>query len=163
MITDIVLSTISLPFRILSNLLRFLFSILGIPFPQLQYTRLTRPRPPTLTRAHDAWIRELEEETGAVCISTYQQRTAQASGAQAGPSTATLTKTHAGRNVDEKVLPDFMPGTYEEFLKACERELKVGCVILVSEEHDDVAEFKRCLSFQCITVLPCNLRFAALR
>jgi FAS-associated factor 2 len=42
-----------------------------------------------------------------------------------------------------KWLPDFTVGTYEDALRTCEREAKIGCVILVSEEHDDVAEFKR--------------------
>ena len=62
-----------------------------------------------------------------------------ASGAEAGPSTA----SRSGLSQAEKVLPDFMFGTYEAFLRACEREMKIGLVVLVSEEHSDVPEFKR--------------------
>jgi FAS-associated factor 2 len=32
---------------------------------------------------------------------------------------------------------------YEEFLKVCQDEARLGCVMLVTDEHDDVAEFKR--------------------
>jgi FAS-associated factor 2 len=46
-----------------------------------------------------------------------------------------------------KILPDFTLGSYEEVLRLCQREAKVACVILVSEEHDDVTEFKRCGRF----------------
>ncbi|THH01011.1 hypothetical protein EW026_g1611 [Hermanssonia centrifuga] len=44
-----------------------------------------------------------------------------------------------------RVLPDFFIGSYESFVKACakETEPKIGCAVLVSDEHDDVAEFKR--------------------
>jgi len=42
-----------------------------------------------------------------------------------------------------KILPDFFDGTYEEVLNACQKEGRVVCVIIVSAEHDDVAEFKR--------------------
>jgi FAS-associated factor 2 len=42
-----------------------------------------------------------------------------------------------------KLLPDFTLGSYEEILRLCQREAKIACVIMVSEEHDDVTEFKR--------------------
>lgn len=51
-----------------------------------------------------------------------------------------------GREIGEdgrKLLPDFLLGSYEDLLKICERDAKIGCVILVSEEHDNVKEFKR--------------------
>ncbi len=43
----------------------------------------------------------------------------------------------------DKLLPDFFLGAYEEFARTCQRELKIGCVVIVSDEHDDDAEFKR--------------------
>ncbi|KAJ3522814.1 hypothetical protein NM688_g8821 [Phlebia brevispora] len=44
-----------------------------------------------------------------------------------------------------RVLPDFFIGSYESFARQCgkDSEPRIGCVVLVSEEHDDVAEFKR--------------------
>jgi len=45
--------------------------------------------------------------------------------------------------VNFKILPDFFDGTYEEVLDVCQKEGRIACVILVSAEHDDVAEFKR--------------------
>ncbi|KAI0746339.1 hypothetical protein C8Q80DRAFT_767238 [Daedaleopsis nitida] len=42
-----------------------------------------------------------------------------------------------------KVLPDFFLGEYEEFARMCQRDVKIGCIIIVSDEHDDDAEFKR--------------------
>ena len=42
-----------------------------------------------------------------------------------------------------KILPDFMLGSYEEMLRVCKKDARIGCVVLVSEEHDDVSEFKR--------------------
>ena len=49
----------------------------------------------------------------------------------------------------ECVLPDFFIGSYEEFARTCARENdpKIGCVIIVSEEHDDDVEFKRFVWF----------------
>jgi FAS-associated factor 2 len=70
------------------------------------------------------------------------------SGTDAGPSNLT-PRTRASANDGQvfedgrKLLPDFALGSYEEILRMCQRETKIACVILVSEEHDDVAEFKR--------------------
>lgn len=136
-------------------------------------------------RDPDAWVRELEEETGAISITRYtkQGNTTAATAVQPGPSTLTARTTNAaalnalfaealaGRaststsyppdagadaNLNSengigiggggrKVLPAFFAGTYEEALRTCEREARVGCVVLVSEEHDDTREFKRCV------------------
>ena len=70
------------------------------------------------------------------------------SGTDAGPSS--LTSRTGASAVDggvfedgRKLLPDFTLGRYEEILRLCQREAKIACVILVSEEHDDVTEFKR--------------------
>jgi hypothetical protein len=62
----------------------------------------------------------------------------------AGPSNLT---SRAGVSADDgvvfkevrKLLPDFTLGSYERFLKIFQRREDV---ILVSDEHDDVTEFK---------------------
>ncbi|KAJ6567659.1 hypothetical protein DFH09DRAFT_1261410 [Mycena vulgaris] len=131
-------SFLALPFQLLSSLLRFVFGVLRIPLPRPFAFNLAffRPRrtPPRGDGGADRWVRELEEETGAQCMS------ATASGIDAGAGPSTLT--HRGTN-DRKVLPDFTLGTYEEALRVCQRDLRIGCIVLVSEEHDDVPEFKR--------------------
>lgn len=73
----------------------------------------------------EPWIRALEEETGAVWI---------------GDSEGVVMDWE---DDSKKYLPPFEVGTYEEFLKKCVGERKVGCVVLVSEEHEDVKWFKR--------------------
>lgn len=110
----------------------------------------------------DRWLRELEEETGALSIGRLKAHKGTSSGvgvsgstslnsrasANAGPSSG-VTNANGKASIDfedgRKYLPDFAIYTYEELLKTCQREMKVGCVVLVSEEHDDVPEFKRCL------------------
>ncbi|QRV78211.1 UBX (ubiquitin regulatory X) domain protein [Ceratobasidium sp. AG-Ba] len=69
------------------------------------------------------WVRQLEEDTGAVSIGeTGKDKEGGAAGG---------------------VLPNFFLGSYEEALRFAQRELRVLCVILLSEEHDDVPGFKR--------------------
>ena len=93
-------------------------------------------------------MRALEDETGAVCYSRAGASTTGASSAtDAGPSTLT-TRAGAGANGESfeegvKKLPDFTLGSYEDILRIAQRENRIACVVLVSEEHDDVAEFKR--------------------
>ncbi|KAJ6591374.1 hypothetical protein B0H10DRAFT_2179292 [Mycena sp. CBHHK59/15] len=133
-------SILAFPFTLLSAILRFVFGVLRIPLPR-PFTfniALFRPRrtPPRSDGGADRWVRELEEETGALCMS----RVADASGVDAGPSTLTHRANAEG---DRRVLPDFTLGTYEEALRVCQRDARIGCIVLVSEEHDDVAEFKR--------------------
>ena len=43
----------------------------------------------------------------------------------------------------KKYLPNFETCDYEAFLRKAIREKKVACVVLLSEEHDDVLHFKR--------------------
>jgi FAS-associated factor 2 len=63
----------------------------------------------------------------------------------AGPSTLTSRAgTSAAIDESRKLLPDFVLCSYEEFVRTCQKDVKIGCVILVSEEHDDVVDFKRC-------------------
>ncbi|KAH9925980.1 uncharacterized protein B0H18DRAFT_1007240 [Fomitopsis serialis] len=161
-----ILAVLTLPLRLLTSVLRFIFRILRIPFPQfvpftwssLQYRPLG-PGSGGDGRALDPraqaerWVRALEEETGAVCVGRAGARRAEAkagsvaSGADvAGPSSLTSRagayEEDGGEGVT-KFLPDFFLGSYEEFVRTCERGAKIGCVVLVSEEHDDVPEFKR--------------------
>ena len=84
------------------------------PFNFSTNYRIQRQMYPDSRSATRRWIMSLEEETGAVSSAD-----------------------------ESKVLPDFFDGTYEEVLDACQKEGKIACVILVSAEHDDVAEFKR--------------------
>ena len=91
--------------------------------------------------AAERWVRALEEETGCVSISRAQASEGEASGiaSSSGSVSRRVGETPA------RVLPDFAIGSYESFVRtlAKENEAKIGCVIIVSEEHDDVAEFKR--------------------
>ncbi|KAF7377744.1 UBX domain-containing protein [Mycena sanguinolenta] len=136
------------PFQLLGTLLRFIFGVLRIPLPRPFAFNLAlfRPRharsPPRSDGGADRWVRELEEETGALCMSSAQH----ASGVDVGTSSAGAagpsTLTHRGPS-DRKVLPDFTLGTYEDALRTCQRDARIACIVLVSEEHDDVPEFKR--------------------
>ncbi|CCM01252.1 uncharacterized protein FIBRA_03301 [Fibroporia radiculosa] len=163
------IAVITLPLRLITSILRFLFRILRVPFPQfvpftwssLSYrshglgnrhdSRLMDPR-----SVAERWVRALEEETGAVCISRSGARNnldssvndhGVSSGTDAaGPSTLTARMGPNDSTVEDvelKSLPDFFLGSYENFVRTCEKSAKIGCVILVSEEHDDVPEFKR--------------------
>ncbi|KAH7098017.1 hypothetical protein BKA62DRAFT_751017 [Auriculariales sp. MPI-PUGE-AT-0066] len=135
---------LALPFTVTLGLLGFLLRLLRIPFPRLHFPftfpflRLTRaPSPPRLTnetaeQQTDRFVRELEEETGALAIS-------RAVASEPGTSKAREAGALAGR----RVLPDFFIGGYEDALRAAKRDARVLCVILVSSEHDDVPAFKR--------------------
>ncbi|KAK0447401.1 uncharacterized protein EV420DRAFT_1568587 [Desarmillaria tabescens] len=140
------LTILTYPFHVLSSLFRFVFSILRIPIPHFHVPFLSlhfyRPLNGTrVPRGADSWIHDLEEETGAVCVGS--RGGGMASGV-AGPSTSRLVGRGNGDGGEgRKYLPDFVRGTYEGVLRRCLKEARVGCVVLVSEEHDDDAEFKR--------------------
>ncbi|KAI0084959.1 hypothetical protein BDY19DRAFT_968236 [Irpex rosettiformis] len=91
--------------------------------------------------AAERWVQALEEETGCVSISRAQASGGDASGVASGSSSVTRRTGEA----QTRVLPDFYLGSYENFVRtlAKETEAKVGCVIILSEEHDDTPEFKR--------------------
>ena len=100
--------------------------------------------------AAERWVRALEEETGAMCVSHRGRAPGEsADGGDsvatgvAGPSTLTARASAWHEDADVKVLPDFFIGSYEDFARMCLRDIKIGCIVLVSDEHDDVAEFKR--------------------
>ncbi|KAJ6475826.1 hypothetical protein C8R47DRAFT_1052641 [Mycena vitilis] len=131
-------SLLTFPFQLLSTLLRFVFGVLRIPLPRPFAFNLALFRPrrtaPRGDGGADRWVRELEEETGAQCMS--------ASGVDTGSGPGPSTLTHRAPS-DRKVLPDFTLGTYEAALRVCQRDHRIACIVLVSEEHDDVPEFKR--------------------
>ncbi|TFK37067.1 hypothetical protein BDQ12DRAFT_221041 [Crucibulum laeve] len=150
-LTRPLVSLLAFPFHIISNVLRFIFGILRIPFPQFRFSGLNFYRPlrprPSSAGGPDRWVRELEEETGAVCIGRLKTSRGATSSVAVDSSSSSLTArtygTTSPNDDGRKLLPDFTLGGYEETLKSCQRDAKIACVILVSEEHDDVAEFKR--------------------
>ena len=147
-----ILAILTFPFHIL----RAFFRLLRIPLPQLPMTlsSLTiyyrnpvgpRPDPKLDPRGvAERWVMGLEEETGAVRLS---RRVAGGEGASSavGTSSGSITSRRVDGPDGDRILSDFFLGSYEEFARACANEdtPKLGCVVLVSEEHDDVAEFKR--------------------
>jgi FAS-associated factor 2 len=149
-LTQTLFALLSLPINVVSGLLRFLLGILRIPLSSLSFTnnatyRGLRQAYPNSRGATRRWITALEEETGAVsfkCVATVT------SGLDTRPSTSRRNMYPPTSRVDgTKILPDFFDGTYEEVLDICHKEGKIACVILVSDEHDDVAEFKRSVVF----------------
>ncbi|KAF5340222.1 hypothetical protein D9611_007954 [Ephemerocybe angulata] len=49
------------------------------------------------------------------------------------------------------ILPDFALCGYDEAVRIAQREARIACIVLVSEEHDVVAELKRPTSAQTLT------------
>ncbi len=159
----VVFNILAIPLYPIFSLLRFIFRALRIPLPNFgSFTFSYRPLGPG--SSHEArdpksvaerWVRALEEETGAVCIGRSANRRRERGNGHsvatgvAGPSNLTARggaweEGSSGVGEGElKLLPDFFLGGYEEFARTCQKDIKVGCVIIVSEEHDDVAEFKR--------------------
>ena len=136
---------ISFTYSLFSSILNFIFRILRIQFPT--FTSIWRP---SSGRAHlphdpasvvDRWVRQLEEETGANRSARYDFGS-YSTGAEAGPGPSTLSRRNEA-NGEGVRLPDFYLGSYEEALRVCQQEAKILCCVLVSEEHDDVPEFKR--------------------
>ncbi|KAI0354051.1 hypothetical protein OH77DRAFT_1426463 [Trametes cingulata] len=158
----LVFNILAIPLYPFLSLLRFIFRALRIPLPNFApftFSALSyRPLGPGQGReakdpksVAERWVRALEEETGAVCISRSGRRHANggnetvATGV-AGPSNLNARGSSwddTGVERDVKLLPDFFLGSYEEFARTCQKDIKIGCIVIVSEEHDDVAEFKR--------------------
>jgi FAS-associated factor 2 len=141
-------SILTFPFHIFASIVRFIFHTLRIPIPRLPFSSLNfyRPlfaRPSTRSDPYtvsDRWVRSLEEETGAHCWS----RASPVAGA--GPSTSQLQSSELRSRIvtgSPRLLPDFTLGSYDEILRLCQSEMRIGCIILVSNEHDDVPDFKR--------------------
>ncbi|KAG2038010.1 hypothetical protein BDR03DRAFT_955537 [Suillus americanus] len=141
-------SLITVPLHLVSGVLRFVFSVLRIPIPSLPFMTINsyhshRPTSPDSRSMTQRWVQQLEEETGA-CSSKRSMANAVTTGFEAGPST---TRRHtyppAASDDNQKILPDFFDGSYEEVLDICQKEGRIACVVLVSAEHDDDADFKR--------------------
>ena len=94
--------------------------------------------------AAERWIQSLEEETGCVSFSRIHAAETEASGVASG-SSSVHNRRPGDDDPNTRMLPDFFIGSYEQFARACAQESnpKIGCVIIVSDEHDDVAAFKR--------------------
>ena len=145
-LTRIIFSLLYLPIGLVSGILRFVSGILRIPrlaspFNFSTNYRILRQTYPDSRSATRRWITSLEEETGAV---NFKTETVAATGLGGRQSTSRRHAYPPASPADEsKILPDFFDGTYEEVLDTCQKEGRIACVILVSAEHDDVAEFKR--------------------
>jgi FAS-associated factor 2 len=143
------------PFSVLSNILRFIFGVLHIPLPRsfatlsflttrgLSTTHRQLPDDPKSVT--DRWVRALEEETGAVCISRSGNEAVATGvgGPSAAPASTSTLRSRGDGPTTGPLLPDFFLGSYEEAMRTCQRQLKIGCIILVSDEHQDAAKFKR--------------------
>ncbi|KAJ3907315.1 hypothetical protein F5879DRAFT_942393 [Lentinula edodes] len=148
-----ILSLITYPLHLISSLVRFIFNLLRIPLPYIPFLSLNfyrrTPGRTTVRRAGggiERWIRELEEETGAICAGSADNVDATGvqvnTSAEAGPSTLTSRHTSATGSGSSKLLPPFQLGTYDSILRLCQSSFRIGCIILVSAEHDSTAEFK---------------------
>ncbi|KAL5511305.1 UCP10 [Sanghuangporus vaninii] len=95
----------------------------------------------------DRWVRELEEETGAIRESRLSDdvgvTTASGADAQAGPGPSTLSRRTESARAHRAFIPEFYLGSYESALRESQKDTRLFCVVLVSEEHEDVPEFKR--------------------
>ncbi|KAJ3998837.1 hypothetical protein F5050DRAFT_1886836 [Lentinula boryana] len=151
-----ILSLITYPLHLISSLVRFIFNFLRIPLPYIPFLSLNFYRRAsgrtTIRRAGggiERWIRELEEETGAICAGSsgsvdatgVQVNASMDVSAEAGPSSLTSRHAATGSGPD-KLLPPFQLGTYDSILRLCQSSFRIGCIVLVSAEHDSTAEFK---------------------
>jgi FAS-associated factor 2 len=141
-------SILTFPFHVLTSIIRFVFHTLRIPFPRVPFSFLNFYRPliarsPSRSDPYtvsDRWVRSLEEETGAHCLSRASPIP------NAGPSTSQPQTSDLRSRLGPgapRILPDFTLGSYDEILRRCQSEIRIGCIVLVSNEHDDVPDFKR--------------------
>jgi FAS-associated factor 2 len=140
-------SIFTYPFHVFAGIVRYIFGSLRIPIPHIHFSSLNfhrlRGGIGDSRGGIERWVRCLEEETGAICISRARSsQSAASSSAEIGPSSRS-TILNISEEQSQKLLPDFSLENYENFLRRCQKEARIACVILISEEHDDVAEFKR--------------------
>lgn len=151
---SLLLAPFSVTLNLLSSLFHFIFRVLRIPFPRLNTLALSfNLRNKSARRGSysddpavvaERWVRELEEETSAVCISKAALMEAQAEGNGGGePGPSSRAGLVHRRTEKVKTLPDFFLGGYDAALRAAQRDAKVLCAVLTSEEHDDVPAFRR--------------------
>ena len=92
----------------------------------------------------DRWVRQLEDETGAICESrtdiSSDGDVGIASGAEAqagpGPSTLSSRRSEAVKAYKTRVLPDFYLGSYEKALHLAQKELRPLCVRPIKERKN---------------------------
>jgi FAS-associated factor 2 len=145
--TNAIVYTLALPLTVAFNLVSYTFRFLRIPFPRLtsrpfhlrfnwnSFASLWRPpkyeSPGVIA---ERWVRRLEDELGAL---TWGR----AAASEEGPT---------------KEIPDFYLGSYQDALMAAKRELKILCVILITDEHDDVPQFKMRVSLTFVRYVKLN-------
>lgn len=146
-IWSLVTSPLSITFNLFASLFHFIFRVLRIPYPA-RFGLLSNGINRSARRGSysddpavvaERWIRELEEETGALCVSKVQALEANGRD-QPGPSNHLVHRGTAGKR---KALPDFFSSGYDAALKVAQTEARVLCVIITCEEHDDVAAFRK--------------------
>ncbi|KAG9000856.1 hypothetical protein FRB90_011725 [Tulasnella sp. 427] len=147
-----VFAIISYPLTVSFSVFAFIFRLLRLPFPRFNTATLRfnffgatpqirprrPPRPGNPADAAERWIRELEDETGAISVT---RAAASASGVDTNAE-ETLRRRDKGEGRG-RLLPDFWIGSYESALKVAQKDARPMCVILTCEEHDDTPEFKR--------------------
>ncbi|EGG00805.1 uncharacterized protein MELLADRAFT_92981 [Melampsora larici-populina 98AG31] len=113
--------------------------LVGLRLPSsLLYWSRSKPNESTRTDPRtcaERWIRELEEELQLEGVSSHSS--------QVSSSLSTTTSRRTPMMNRDRRLPDFLVLGYDEAVRKAKEELKILMVVLVSEEHDDVAEFKR--------------------
>ncbi|KAG8849328.1 hypothetical protein FRB96_000864 [Tulasnella sp. 330] len=141
----------TLSFSLMTNIIQYVFRILRIPFPRFRSTSISL-RPPTAGRpprsgnprdAAERWVRELEDETGAMSVTRAAVTATTTARTEKDASEGSELRQREKSDSKGRLLPDFWLGSYESALKAAQSEAKMICVVIVSEEHDDTAEFKR--------------------
>lgn len=164
----IVLNILAIPLYPLFLIIRFTFRALRVPLPNFgRFTFSYHPfgpgpnhegRDPNNTAQY--WILALEEETGAVCISrsanNRHEQTNSHSVATGIAGSYSLTERGGtweqgpsrGVEGDLKLLPDFFSGGYKELPGTCQTEINIACVVILSDEDEDVPEFKRSVSYR---------------
>jgi FAS-associated factor 2 len=151
-------SILAFPFHVLANIIRFIFHTFRIPLPRVPFSFLNfyRPLVPRSSSrsdpytVSDRWVRSLEEETGAHCLSRASP--VQDSGPSTSQPQTNDLRSRLGTS-SSRVLPDFTLGGYDEILRLCQSEIRLGCIVLVSSEHDDVLDFKRFVVASFPTIL----------
>lgn len=152
---SILTSPLTVTVNIFASLFHFIFRVLRIPVPRFNILNISlpggAPRHGHTRRGSysddpavvaERWVRELEEETGALCISkarALEAHDVNSSLDEPGPSNRVIQR-HATKR---KTLPDFFFGGYDAALRLAQQEARVLCVILTCEEHDDVPPFRR--------------------
>ena len=135
-------------FNRVSTLPSYISSLLSTSSPQQHDT--------SRTILH--WVTQLEREAGVTSSSNLDSynstNTTEAvvvTGV-AGPGPSTLNRRLEQSPIPRRPFPEFYMGSYEDALRTAQADAVTLCVVLVSDEHDDVAYFVKwvLLSFFCV-------------